>query len=69
MMLNRSSSRRLLSTDFKAFRACSIFLPAIDPDRSSTKMTVLGMRSSVGGLHLGAGQEQEVAVLRLGLGR
>ena len=41
-MLNVSSSRRLLRTNVRAFFACSIFLPAIEPERSITKTTVLG---------------------------
>ena len=45
-----------------AFLACSIFLPAIEPERSSTKMTVLGRGLGSRCLDLGAGQQQEVAV-------
>ncbi len=44
-MLNVSPSRRLLSTNLRAFLACSIFLPLMLPERSTTKITVFLGRS------------------------
>ena len=49
-MLNVSPCRRLLSTNFSASLACSIFLPLMLPERSTTKITVLAGRSSLAAL-------------------
>ena len=46
-MLKVSFSRKLSRTNFSASLACSIFLPLMLPDRSTTKMTVFAGRSSV----------------------
>ena len=52
-MLKVSSSRRLLRTNWRAFLAWSSFLPAIEPERSITKTTVLGKGLASGGLTSG----------------
>ncbi len=61
-MLNRSPSRRLLSTNLAAPLACSIFSPLMLPERSTTNTTVLATGFVVGRFHFGAGEQQEVAV-------
>ena len=43
-MLNRSPSRRLLSTNLAASLAWSIFSPLMLPERSTTNTTVFGDR-------------------------
>ena len=44
-MLNRSPSRRLFNTCFRAARTCSIFCPLMLPERSITNSTVFFGRS------------------------
>ena len=68
-MLNRSPSRRLLSTNLAAPLACSIFSPLMLPERSTTKTTVFGDRLVVGRFDFRAGEQQEVAVFDSPSGR
>ena len=50
MMLNKSPSRRLLSTNLAAPLAWSIFSPLMLPERSTTNTTVFFGRSSLAAL-------------------